>query len=317
MQLTRILALLLIPFLSHSQELSKDSVQQLIALYKPLLETDTIDFKQRKITRLEEDLFKVEDKFAGGALASVKYSRGVPVNNYFPSKNTSTEFYPGGAIRSTETFHDTSNVYRFKRYYSSGELYIEGHRPYAVVEEVSNLYDHAGKQTVIDGDGNGVLFVHRKDASHLETGAFRNKKRDGTWRGYSEEGNLMYEEEYNSGGFVSGISYDEKGNQYVYGEVEKNPEFKDGKREMYKFIATNVVYPLSAAKNGITGRVVVRFAIEKDGSVGEIEKMNSVHPLLNNEAVRVIKATSGKWTPGLFRGQPVRGYYILPISFFR
>lgn len=308
-------ALLLTPFLSYSQELSKDSVQKLEALHKPLLKTDTIDFKQRKITRLEEDLFKVEDKFAGGALASVKYSRGIPARKYFPSINTSTEFYPGGGVRATETFHDSSNVYIFKRYYSSGHLYIEGQRGYAAVEEVSGLYDYSGKQTVINGDGNGVLFIDRKDTFHLETGAFRNKKRDGNWKGYSASGNLMYEEEYNSGERVSGISYDEMGKKYEYREVEKSPEFKGGKREMYKFIADNVRYPPSAAKRRITGRVEVQFVIEKDGSVGEIQKMNSVHRLLDDEAVRVVKATSGKWTPGLFRGQPVRTHYTLPISF--
>lgn len=290
-------------------------MQKLVALYKPLLETDTIDFKQRKITRVEENLFRVEDKFAGGALASVKYSRDSPVRKYFPSINTSTEFYPGGGVRATETFHDSSNVYSFKRYYSSGDLYIEGQRGYAVVDEVSGLYDPSGKKTVINGDGNGVLFIDRKDASQFEAGAFRNKKRNGIWRGYSETGNLMYEEKYNSGELVSAISYDETGKQYEYEEVEKSPEFKGGRREMYKFIASNVRYPPSAAKRRITGRVEVQFVIEKDGSVGEIKKMNSVHYLLDDEAVRVVKATSGKWIPGMFRGQPVRVYYTLPVSF--
>ena len=76
----------------------------------------------------------------------------------------------------------------------------------------------------------------------------------------------------------------------------------------------NIKYPEQAMKEGIQGRVAVRFIVEKDGSISDVKPILSVHPLLNKEAVRVVKSMP-KWTPGKQNGKPVRVRFNLPIMF--
>lgn len=74
------------------------------------------------------------------------------------------------------------------------------------------------------------------------------------------------------------------------------------------------MYPPVAIQNNIQGRVVVSFIIEKDGSVSNVELKYGVDPLLDAEALRVVKAMPS-WTPGKINGKPVRTLYALPITF--
>ncbi|MBO5799919.1 MAG: energy transducer TonB [Paludibacteraceae bacterium] len=102
--------------------------------------------------------------------------------------------------------------------------------------------------------------------------------------------------------------------------VAKKAEFIGGNEEMIKFLSENVKYPedvLQANEKGanIHGRVYVKFVVEKDGSISDVEVVRSVHPSLDAESVRVVKLMSGKWTPATHRGKPVRSMYTLPFVF--
>lgn len=102
--------------------------------------------------------------------------------------------------------------------------------------------------------------------------------------------------------------------------VVKKAEFIGGNEEMIKFLSENVKYPedvLQANEKGanIYGRVYVKFVVEKDGSISDVEVVRSVHPSLDAESVRVVKLMSGKWTPATERGKPVRSMFTLPFVF--
>ncbi|MDE6396642.1 MAG: energy transducer TonB, partial [Muribaculaceae bacterium] len=83
----------------------------------------------------------------------------------------------------------------------------------------------------------------------------------------------------------------------VFTEVEIRPSFPGGEAEMYKFIATNIKYPATAVEEGVSGRVIVTFVVEKDGSLSNVKVLRGKHPDLDKEAVRVVKAMP-KWIPG-------------------
>ncbi len=100
----------------------------------------------------------------------------------------------------------------------------------------------------------------------------------------------------------------------VYNIVEEMPKFPGGENAMMKFISENVTYPQEARDKNISGRVFVSFVVEKDGSVNEVKVLRSVDKLLDNEAVRVVKAMP-KWNPGKQKGKAVRVNYNLPIFF--
>ena len=105
-----------------------------------------------------------------------------------------------------------------------------------------------------------------------------------------------------------------KKNDMVFDVVEVMPQFPGGKISMLQYLMKKIKYPEQAMKEGIQGRVTVRFIVEKDGSISDVKPVLSVHPLLNKEAVRVVKSMP-KWSPGKHNGKPVRVRFNLPVMF--
>lgn len=80
------------------------------------------------------------------------------------------------------------------------------------------------------------------------------------------------------------------------------------------YLSENVKYPVEAQENGIQGRVVVSFVVEKDGSLSDIRVARSVSPVLDAEAIRVVSSMP-QWNPGVNNGEYVRVKYNVPVSF--
>jgi protein TonB len=100
----------------------------------------------------------------------------------------------------------------------------------------------------------------------------------------------------------------------VFLKVEVMPSFMGGDLNTFRmWVAQEFKIPAIAAENGIQGRVVVKFVIEKDGTIGDIMFLQSPDKVYEDEVRRVLKK-SPKWTPGRQRDQIVRVYYILPID---
>ena len=101
----------------------------------------------------------------------------------------------------------------------------------------------------------------------------------------------------------------------VYVEVDKMPVFPDGDQALLNFIGANTKYPEEAKKNNITGKVIVRFVVEKNGTVSNVEILQKVDPLLDAEAIRVVSSLPVFESPAIKAGEPVRVFYMLPITF--
>ncbi len=100
-----------------------------------------------------------------------------------------------------------------------------------------------------------------------------------------------------------------------YQEVDVKPSFNGGDANQFAaWVAENIVYPEVAKNNGVTGRVVLQFVIEKDGSVNDVKVLRGVDPALDAEAVRVV-SMSPKWSPGMEGGKPVRVSFTFPLIF--
>lgn len=100
----------------------------------------------------------------------------------------------------------------------------------------------------------------------------------------------------------------------VHKVVEQMPEFPGGMNTFMKWFAKNMKYPEIAQKEKIQGKVIVSFIVEKDGSITNAEVKQSVSPVLDAEALRIIN-TMPAWIPGKVRGKAVRSYYSLPVMF--
>jgi TonB family protein len=100
-----------------------------------------------------------------------------------------------------------------------------------------------------------------------------------------------------------------------YTVIESMPQFPGGESALLSFIQKNLTkLPITQCYNGIPGKVICRFVVEKDGSVSNITVIRSLDPACDKEAVRVLKLLP-KFTPGKQNGQAVRVYYTLPVIF--
>ncbi|MBP3789015.1 MAG: TonB family protein [Prevotella sp.] len=100
----------------------------------------------------------------------------------------------------------------------------------------------------------------------------------------------------------------------VFDVVEQMPEFPGGQAALLKWIGDNIKYPAIAEENGIQGRVVCTFVVERDGSVTDVQVARSIDPSLDKEAIRVLKKMP-KWIPGKQNGSAVRVKYTVPVTF--
>ena len=108
---------------------------------------------------------------------------------------------------------------------------------------------------------------------------------------------------------------EEEEEEVVFVVVETMPEFPGGQQALFKYLSENVKYPVIAQENGIQGRVICQFVVNKDGSIVDVEVVRSGGDAsLDKEAVRVIKSMP-KWKPGKQRGKAVRVKYTVPVNF--
>ena len=100
----------------------------------------------------------------------------------------------------------------------------------------------------------------------------------------------------------------------IFTVVEQMPLFPGGDAALMAYLRDNIHYPTVAAENGVQGRVVVGFVVERDGSITDVNVLRSVDPSLDREAMRVVKGMP-RWTPGKQNGSAVRVKYQVPVTF--
>lgn len=100
----------------------------------------------------------------------------------------------------------------------------------------------------------------------------------------------------------------------VFEVVEQMPSFPGGAGALMQYLGSNIKYPVVAEENGVQGRVVCTFVVEKDGSITDVRVVKSVDPSLDKEAVRVVKGMP-RWIPGKQNGAAVRVKYTVPVTF--
>ncbi len=100
----------------------------------------------------------------------------------------------------------------------------------------------------------------------------------------------------------------------VYTVIEQMPQFPGGETELMNIISKNLQYPKIAQENGIQGKVILRFMVDKDGTVKKVEIIRSLDPSCDKEAIRIVKALP-KFIPGKQNGVNVAVWYTMPITF--
>lgn len=100
----------------------------------------------------------------------------------------------------------------------------------------------------------------------------------------------------------------------IFDVVEEMPSFPGGNGALMSYLTNNTKYPVVAQENGVQGRVIVSFVVERDGSISDVRVARSVDPSLDREAQRVVKSMP-RWKPGKQNGSAVRVKYTVPVVF--
>ena len=207
---------------------------------------------------------------------------------------------------------------------TAGEIVVVGEAPKseAVTEDNEpftvrgKVFDDAGKPVI----GAVVLIDGSKKGSVTDmNGAFTIKANMGDYLNISYVGletvrlgvSKMFAEEHE---YLIPMRKENESDKKPFDVVEQMPQFPGGPAALMEYLSKNVRYPEEAYKNGIQGRVIATFVIEKDGSITEARVVKSVDSQIDAEALRVVNSMPN-WIPGRQNGEPVRVKYTVPITF--
>ncbi|WP_020604555.1 TonB family protein [Spirosoma spitsbergense] len=261
----------------------------------------------------------VETDEDGNRFRQAYYKNGKRVDDEFV-------YYPVGMVaRKIESLDSTDAL---TSWYPNGQIkeIRTGARDKQIgapqQDKVIAFWDNTGKQLVADGNGQATFIARRKSCNDtiqytnfIEQGSFKNGLKHGDWSGRYADGSYFYKETYWDGAFKGGKNRTGQADTVFYGVIEQQPEFPEGMAGLGKFLSENLQYPVNAQKAGVQGKVFVSFVVCTDGTLCDYTVLKGVHPDVDQEALRVVKKMSGRWKPGVQRGQKVRVKYNLPINF--
>lgn len=279
--------------------------------------------------------YKLRDYYA--ASKKIKFEGAIVRPNYTNGyEGKCVLFYPDGNVKLRAYYHSGSIFGKAYAYYPDGKLStVKDYHPAPsgqpiTVPLVITCIDSTGTPIVNNGNGyykGNDTAAGFDEAGLYEEGHIADGLRDGTWHGSTNPVRLTYTtpaaatpkvqftEKYESGMLVSGEAKDLSGVTYPYTQRMQNFDFNGGMQKFAVYLRQNVVYPADARRGNIEGRVLVQFTINADGSIGNAKVPRGVTASLNDEAIRVIKQSSGRWVCEQIFGVPVSASVVIPITF--
>ena len=255
--------------------------------------------------RVQESYYQ-DGKRVGGYEGYYPSGMVAEKNEPYNDKELITTWYPNGQIREIRTVTKRPDMLA----------------PETSPDLITAFWDGMGQQTVKEGNGRMVSKTTVKsygDANQstvlTEEGNYQDGVKNGTWTGGYQDGSFFYEEEFDKGVLKKGKSVTGNIKAADYTVIEEKPMFKGGLDALGKFLSNNLVFPTDAQRARVQGKVLLTFVINTDGSVDDIKVEKGLGFGTEEEAVRVVKASKGRWTPGVQRGQKVRTTFNLPINF--
>ena len=145
--------------------------------------------------------------------------------------------------------------------------------------------------------------------------SYKNGKPDGLNIGLDDKGDTLWKQTFNAGKTVSSWTRPGYGlKEITYIVAEEDADFPGGLSRWSRYLSENFKYPKPAIKKEIQGTVMVLFIVGSNGEVSGVQIIQSVHPLLDEEAMRLIK-NAPRWTPAKWDGMKVAQYKAQPVVF--
>ena len=171
--------------------------------------------------------------------------------------------------------------------------------------------------TVINPDGSGVSVSWWENANPSSAGRYGpGHKQQGKWQYFYSNGKLASLETYNNGTLVDKLYYDEQGAQLSdTTNHDREGSFPGGLKAWQNYLTKHIYFPPNYRfTNGDQAVVLVRFAVNEDGSVSEATVISSLHPDFDKIALDVIRR-SPKWIPAISHNRKIKQYNTQPVTF--
>lgn len=143
---------------------------------------------------------------------------------------------------------------------------------------------------------------------------YKEGKLNGHHITYWENGNRRRDDIYENGEFKAGQCFTAEGKDTTWFVYHLPAEFPGGLDSLRRYMYRMIKYPTKAMRDGIEGNVFVTFSVSKEGAITNAYVRKSIHPLLDEEAMRVVQRMP-QWTPGKLEGLPATTLFTLPVSF--
>lgn len=267
----------------------------------------------------EEGLYELNDYYANGNLKRHGWVQAANPRRLRFEGWVET-YYHNGTLEAAVRYADNQRVDTSRRYYRNGVLneriaYLRKPKGKddslhaSIYKRLIYYADSLGHVHVQDGNGDAEMITNNID---IERGRYVNGLREGRWEGTFQKAKYRFEEWYENGLVVKGLTTDSLGKQYLYKQREVNPEYLGGMLKLRQFIAQNYRYPKEAIHAKVSGELRISFVVDTTGKPTHLEIVNDIGYGTAAAGIDVIRK-SGHWTPGYLRGVPVRVKYTLPI----
>lgn len=266
-----------------------------------------------------QGLYELNDYYKNGNLKRHGWVKTLdPIRLYL--EGLVETYYDHGTLEATVYYTNNQRIDTAHRYYKNGvlqevKIYLpleKGQKRHPLDGSTKRLLYHAdstGQMQVQDGYGELEIIHNEIDR---ERGRYAGGHREGRWEGTFQKGKYRYEEWYENGKVVRGMTTDSTDKKYPYEQREISPIYPGGIPNLVRFISQNYQCPKEAGQAKVIGQLRIRFVVDTTGNMTDFDV---VHDLGYGTAAAGIDALrkAERWSPGYQRGVPVRVAYTIPI----
>ena len=169
-------------------------------------------------------------------------------------------------------------------------------------------------QTYIDGSKHGLDMEWYENDSLKHTIGYKQGKYDGELKAFYSSGKLKREELYREGEQIYGKCYTENGKETSFIAYREMPQYPGGEKALTAHFSKSMSFTMNRFPNTTTGVIVVRFIIEKDGAIKNIQLLKGMDDEYDKRALRFVRKMK-PWQPATFEGEKISTEYIMPLRF--
>lgn len=262
----------------------------------------------RLIIKKDSGMFEIQDYYPDGKPRLLARSLSDDMNFESGAQGMYTEYFKTGNKMVVRKYDSGKLVGDDTTFYSNGQVHN------IVIHDNTGIYlktfiDSTGKIMTDNGNGNWIK-QGEGNGEETWTGSVVNGKEDGTWLLKYAGDTATYHAEYKNGVELPGTKRNSSGQILT----DQQPSFPGGDVGFGRYLSRAVTYPGYAREHHITGRVIITFYVEQNGSLSELRVLSSPDESLSKEALRAM-SNCPVWKPGLRNGLPVRVRFSMPVAF--